>query len=200
MKFLFDLFPVIVFFATFYLAGGGAKSGKCTIAANTPLFQDPILLATALAIVATLLQVSWLLVRRKKVDGMLWVSLVIVTVFGGATLIFRDPTFIQWKPSILYWALSIVLLVSPLLLGKTLVQTMLQEKLSMPARIWGRLNTSWVVFFMFMGAVNLVVVYNLSCSAWVNFKLYGSTALLFAFLIAQAVVLAKYAEGTEQSR
>jgi len=200
MKFLFDLFPVIVFFATFYLAGGGDKGGKCTIAPGTPLLHDPILLATGLAIVATLLQVSWLLLRKKKVDGMLWVSLVIVTVFGGATLIFRDPTFIQWKPTILYWVLSIVLLVSPFLLDKTLVQTMLQEKISLPARIWGRLNASWVVFFMFMGAVNLVVVYNLSCSAWVNFKFYGFTALLLAFVIGQTVVLAKYAEVTEEPR
>src|SRR5499427_5117634 len=133
MKFLFDLFPVIVFFSTYYLAGGG-KGGKCTITPDTPLLQDPILLATGLAIVATLIQVSWLLMRKKKVDGMLWVSLVIVTVFGGATLVFRDPTFIQWKPTILYWALSIVLLVSPFLLGRPLIQSMLEDKFSMPAR------------------------------------------------------------------
>src|SRR5262249_36767669 len=144
--------------------------------------------------------VSWLLLRRKKVDGMLWVSFVIVTVFGGATMIFRDPTFIQWKPTILYWALSIVILVSPYLLGKSLIQTMLEQKISVPPRIWGRLNAAWVVFFVLMGAVNLVVLYNLSCSAWVNFKFYGLTALLFAFAIGQSVVLAKYADVTEESR
>ena len=200
MKFLFDLFPVIVFFGTYYLAGGASKGAKCTIAPGTPLLQDPILLATGLAILATLFQVSFLLLRKKKVDGMLWVSLVIVTVFGGATLIFRDPTFIQWKPTVLYWALSIVLLVSPLFLGKPLIQTVLQDKISVPARIWGRLNASWVVFFMFMGAVNLVAVYNLSCNAWVNFKFYGFTALLLAFVFGQSVVLAKYVEATGESQ
>ena len=199
MKFVFDLFPVIVFFGTYYLAGGG-KGGKCTVTPDTPLVQDPILLATGLAILATLLQVSWLLLRRKKVDGMLWVSLVIVSLFGGATLIFRDPTFIQWKPTILYWSFAIVMLVSPFFLGKPLIQTMLQEKISMPARIWGRLNASWVAFFIFMGAVNLVVVYNLSCNAWVNFKFYGFTALLLAFAFGQSLVLAKYIETTEESR
>src|SRR5262249_267717 len=136
----------------------------------------------------------------KKVDGMLWVSLVIVTLFGGATLIFRDPTFIQWKPTILYWTFSIVMLVSPFLLGKTLIQTMLQEKITLPAGIWGRLNASWVAFFMFMGGVNVVVVYNLSWNAWVNFKLYGFSALLLAFVFGQSVVLAKYVEATEESR
>jgi len=82
------------------------------------------------------IQVSWLLFRRRKVDGMLWASLVIVTLFGGATLVFRDPTFIQWKPTILYWAFSLVFLVSPFVLGRTLIQTMLQEKISLPSRIW----------------------------------------------------------------
>src|SRR5258708_7094496 len=80
MKFLFDLFPVIVFFATYKLAGGGDKGGACSVTPDTPIVQDPILLATGFAILATLIQVSWLLLRRKKVDGMLWVSLIIVTL------------------------------------------------------------------------------------------------------------------------
>jgi intracellular septation protein len=200
MKFLFDLFPVIVFFATYKLAGGGDKGGGCTVTPDTPITHDPILLATGMAILATLLQVSWLLLRRKKVDGMLWVSLVIVTLFGGATLIFRDPTFIQWKPTILYWAFSLVFLVSPFFLGKTLIQTMLQEKISLPGKIWGRLNASWILFFLFMGAVNLAAVHNLSCNAWVNFKFYGFTALMLAFVFAQSVMLAKHVEATEESR
>lgn len=200
MKFLFDLFPVIVFFAAYKLAGGGDKGGGCTVTPDTPIAHDPILLATGLAILATLLQVSWLLVRRKKVDGMLWVSLAIVTLFGGATLIFRDPTFIQWKPTILYWAFSLVFLLSPFFLGKTLIQTMLQEKISLPGKVWGRLNASWILFFLFMGAVNLAAVYNLSCNAWVNFKFYGFTALMLAFVFGQSVILAKYVDATEESR
>jgi len=200
MKFLFDLFPVIVFFAVYKLAGGGDKGGACTVTPDTPITQDPILLATGFAILATVIQVSWLLFRRRKVDGMLWASLVIVTLFGGATLVFRDPTFIQWKPTILYWAFSLVFLVSPFVLGRTLIQTMLQEKISLPSRIWGRLNASWIVFFLFMGAVNLAAVYNLSCNAWVNFKFYGFTGLMIVFVLGQSVMLARYVETQEQSR
>lgn len=200
MKFLFDLFPVIVFFATYKLAGGGEKGGGCTVTPDTPIIQDPILLATGFAILATLAQVSWLLLRKKKVDGMLWVSLVIVTLFGGATLIFRDPTFIQWKPTILYWAFSLVFLISPLFLGRTLIQTMLQEKISLPDKIWGRLNASWIVFFLFMGAVNLAAVYNLSCNAWVNFKFYGFTALMLIFVLGQSAFLARHIDVREESR
>src|SRR5437762_7163322 len=130
MKFLFDLFPVIVFFATYKLAGGGEQGGSCSATPDLTIAQDPILLATGLAILATLIQVCWLLFRRKRVDGMLWVSLAIVTIFGGATLYFRDPTFIQWKPTILYWAFSIIFLLSPLFLRRILVKTRSEENTS----------------------------------------------------------------------
>lgn len=197
MKFLFDLFPVIVFFAAYKLAGGGDKGGSCMVTPDTPITQDPILLATGLAIVATLAQVGWLLFRRKKVDGMLWVSLAIVTLFGGATLILRDPTFIQWKPTILYWAFSAVFLLSPLFLRRPLVQAMLGEKISLPRKIWGRLNASWVAFFAFMGAVNLAAVRSLSCNDWVNFKFYGFTGLMLLFVMGQALFLARYVDVKE---
>lgn len=197
MKFLFDLFPVIVFFAAYKLAGGGDKGGSCIVTPDTPITQDPILLATGLAIVATLLQVGWLLFRRKKVDGMLWVSLAIVTLFGGATLVLRDPTFIQWKPTILYWAFSAVFLLSPLFLHRPLVQAMLEEKISLPRKIWGRLNASWAAFFAFMGAVNLAAVHALSCNDWVNFKFYGFTGLMFLFVMGQALFLARYVDAKE---
>ena len=199
MKFLFDLFPVIVFFATYKLAGGGEKGGSCIPAPNVAITQDPILLATGLAIAATVFQVCWLLFRRKKVDGMLWVSLAIVTLFGGATLFFRDPTFIQWKPTILYWAFSGVFLLSPLFLGQTLVQTMLEQQIPLPARVWRRLNSAWIIFFAFMGAANLTAVYALSCDAWVNFKFYGLTALLLLFVVGQALFLARYVEVKGES-
>ena len=193
MKFLFDLFPVIVFFAAYYLAGG-QKGVNCTVTPDLPITQDPILLATGLAILATVIQVGWLLFRRKKVHGMLWVSLVIVSLFGGATLYFRDPTFIQWKPTILYWAFSIAFLLSPLFLGKTLIQAMLEHQISAPSKVWGRLNVAWIIFFALMGVANLVAVYQLSCNAWVSFKLYGLTGLLFIFAVGQALFMARYVE------
>jgi intracellular septation protein len=193
MKFLFDLFPVIVFFSAYYLAGG-QKGANCTVSPDVPITQDPILLATGLAILATVLQVCWLLIKRKKIHGMLWVSLILVSLFGGATLYFRDPTFIQWKPTILYWAFSITFLLSPLFLGKPLIQAMLEQQMSAPIKVWRRLNVAWFGFFALLGVVNLVAVYNLSCNAWVNFKFYGVTGLLFIFAVAQALFLGRYAE------
>src|SRR5438445_8656174 len=164
MKFLVDLVPVILSFSTYYLAGGGEKGGGCTVTPDLPITQEPILLATGVAILATVIQVCWLLFRKKKVDGMLWVSLVIVTLLGGATLYFRDPTFIQWKPTILYWAFSIIFLLSPFILGRTLVQTMLEQQISLPAKVWGRLNSAWIIFFMFMSPVNIAALHQHSCN------------------------------------
>src|SRR2546427_8701654 len=199
MKFLFDLLPVILFFSTYYLAGGGEKGGGCTVTPDLPITQEPILLATGVAILATVIQVCWLLFRKKKVDGMLWVSLVIVTLLGGATLYFRDPTFIQWKPTILYWAFSIIFLLSPLILGRTLVQAMLEHQISLPDRLWGRLNAAWIIFFVSMGAVNLAAVRMLSCNGWVSFKFYGATSLMLIFIVGQTLFLARYVEEKERS-
>jgi len=192
MKFLFDLFPVIVFFAAYYLTGG--QKGGCVVTPDLPITQEPILLATGLAILATVIQVSWLVLRKKKVDGMLWVGLTVITVFGGATLYFRNPSFIQWKPTILYWAFAVAFLLSPFFLGRSLVRTMLEQQISAPDKVWGRLNAAWAAFFALMGVANLIAVSQLSCNAWVNFKFYGLTALFFLFAVGQALFLARYAE------
>jgi intracellular septation protein len=198
MKFLFDLFPVIVFFATYKLAGGSEAAGSCRATPAVSILHDPILLATGVAIAATFVQVGWLLLRKKKVDGMLWVSLGIVSVFGGATLYLRDPTFIQWKPTILYWTFSIIFFLSPFVLKRNLAQTVLEKQISLPARVWGQLNAAWTLFFLVMGAANLAAVYRLSCDAWVNFKFYGLTGLMLAFIVAQGLFLARYIEEEKQ--
>lgn len=174
MKLLFDLFPVILFFVTFKFFG--------------------VFAATASAIVATFAQVAWVKYRHGKVDTMLWVSLGIITVFGGATLLLHDETFIKWKPSILYWFFSSALLLSPILFKKNLMRTMLQEKMTLPDAVWNKLNLSWSAFFAVLGVVNLYVAFNYSTDAWVNFKLFGATGLMFVLILAQAAMLSKYVE------
>ncbi len=173
MKFLFDLFPVVLFFAAFKLAG--------------------IYVATAVAIVATILQVVWLKLRKEHVHGMLWASLAIIVVFGGATLLLQDETFIKWKPTVLYWMFGLVLAGSTFF-RKNLIRLMLSEQMRLPDPVWGRLNWSWVVFFAFMGAINLYVAYNYSTDLWVNFKLFGATGLMLLFVVAQSFFLGKYME------
>jgi intracellular septation protein len=201
MKFLFDLFPVILFFGMFkwgennpdaaqaligqYLSGfisGGAVSAT----------QAPILLATAVAIIATLGQIGYLLARGKKVDTMLWVSLAIITLFGGATIYFHNETFIKWKPTVLYWIFAAALIAGQFAFKKNFIRVMMAKQFALPDPIWERLNLAWAGFFMAMGLVNLFVAYNFSTNAWVNFKLFGFMGLMFAFVIGQSLFLSKY--------
>src|SRR2546428_1366483 len=171
MKFLYDLFPVALFLVAIQIWD--------------------IFVATAVAIAATIVQVGWLLVRRKKVQPMLWASLVIIVVFGGLTLYLRDKTFILWKPTVLYWLFGSVL-AGGALLGRNLIRALLSEQMRLPEPIWARLNWSWVGFFAFMGLANLYVAFNYSEKIWAPFKLFGGIGLMFLFVIAQSLVLAKY--------
>ena len=176
MKFLFDLFPVILFFAAFKLGD--------------------IFIATGVAIAATFIQIGWVWMKHRKVDTMLWVSLVIITVFGGMTLIFHNETFIKWKPTVLYWALALGLAGSYLFFRKNLIRSVLAAQIEAPDFVWQRLNWAWIGFFVFMGFANLAVAFafNLSTETWVNFKLFGGIGLMLVFAVIQGLMLSKYIE------
>ncbi len=178
MKLLFDLFPVILFFVAFKIQG--------------------IYVATAIAIAATVAQIIWTKYRHGKVDTMLWVSFAIIGVFGGATLLLHDETFIKWKPSVLYWLFSIILLGSNLFFKKNLMRSLLNEKMALPVRIWNRLNLSWSLFFAALGFINMYVAFNYSTDTWVNFKLFGFTGMMIVFIIAQSAWLAKYVDEKKE--
>jgi len=179
MKFLFDFFPVILFFVAFKVAD--------------------IYVATGVAIVATFAQVGWLKVRKRKIEPMLWASLAIIAVFGGATLVLQDETFIKWKPTVLYWLFGAVL-AGAAAFGRNLIRAMLSEQVQLPGPIWARLNWSWIGFFAFMGALNLYVAYNYSTDNWVNFKLFGGMGLMLLFVLAQAMVLSRFIEEKDERR
>jgi intracellular septation protein len=138
------------------------------------------------------------LLRGRKVDTMLWISLAIIIVMGGATLVLRDPTFIKWKPTVLYWAFAAVLLGADLILKKNVIRTMMQAQMTLPDPIWTRLNLSWVGFFALMGALNLYVAYNFSESTWVNFKLFGGIGLMVIFVVIQGLMLSRFVEPEER--
>lgn len=171
MKLLFDLFPVILFFVAFKFQG--------------------IYVATAVAIAATVVQVGWVLARGRKVSNMQWMSLVIIVLFGGATLLLRDETFIKWKPSVLYWLAGGVFL-GGLAFGTNLVKAIMSEGITLPEPAWTKLCVAWGAFFLFKGTLNLWVAYTFDTDTWVNFKLFGGMGLMFAFVIAQAFWMAKY--------
>lgn len=201
MKLLFDLFPVILFFVTFKVASSfpaqsialaGSMLGSVIGDGKVPPDQAPILLATAAAIVATIAQVSWLLARRRRVDPMLWVSLAVIVIFGGATIWFHDEMFIKWKPTILYWLFAGALIGARLVWRKNLVKSLLSEQISVPDPVWDRLAMAWVGFFGAMGVVNLAVAYSVSTEAWVNFKLFGLFGLTLAFMLAIGIYLSRH--------
>ncbi len=171
-KFLFDLFPVILFFLAFKLYD--------------------IFVATAVAMVAAVGQIAWLWFRQHQVDKMMWMNLAIIMVFGGATLVSQDETFIKWKPTVLYWLIAAILLVSSQLFNKNLIRAMLEKQIALPENVWQKLNLSWIGFFLLMGGINLYVAFSFSVDAWVSFKLFGATGLMVIFMIAQVLMLGKY--------
>jgi intracellular septation protein len=171
LKLLFDLFPVILFFVAFKFLG--------------------IYVATGVAICATIGQVIWVLARGRKVSNMQWTSLVIIVLFGGATLLLRDETFIKWKPTVLYWLAGSVFL-GGLGFGKNLIKAVMSEGITMPEAAWTKLCVAWGIFFLFKGSLNLWVAYTFDTDTWVNFKLFGGMGLMLLFVVAQAFWIAKY--------
>ena len=178
MKFLLDIFQLVLFFIAFK-------------------FFD-IYVATAVAMGATFLQIGWVWLRHRKVDNMLWVSLALIVVFGGATLVLQDETFIKWKPTVLYWLFGGALLGAQLLFRKNLIRSMMGEQIVLPEPAWNKLNWSWIGFFACMGAANLYVAYNFSTDAWVNFKLFGGMGLMLVFIVLQALYLSRFLQEKEQ--
>jgi intracellular septation protein len=206
MKFLFDLFPVILFFSVFKWAEGHSQIAQNFVSHNLSGFvsggvvaadQAPILLATAVAIIATLCQIGYLLARRRKVDAMLWISLAIITLFGGATIYFHDETFIKWKPTVLYWCFATALLISQFFMKKNLIRAMMEKQMTLPEPLWARVGLAWISFFITMGLLNLYVAFNYTTDQWVNFKMFGAMGLMFAFIIGQSLLLAKYIKEPE---
>jgi intracellular septation protein len=180
MQLLFDLFPVILFFAAFKLAG--------------------IYVATGVAIVASIAQVAWVWLRRRRVEAMHLITLGLIVVLGGATLLLQDEMFIKWKPSVVNWLFAVVFLGSQFVGEKPLVRRFMESKVELPAFVWIRLNLSWVAFFTLLGFANLFVVYRFDTETWVNFKLFGMMGLTVAFVLAQALYLARYIpEGSENT-
>lgn len=201
MKLLLDFLPLILFFATFKYAQGQQDwaavfatehLGFLVSGGKVGTAEAPVLLATLVVMAATLAQALILKLRGKKIDLMLWVSLGLVVVLGGATVWFHNETFIKWKPSGLYWGMALMFFASQAFFGKNLLQSMLGKELVLPAPVWKRLNLAWVLFFLAMGGLNLYVAYHYSTSAWANFKVFGATGLMLIFTLGQGIYMSRY--------
>lgn len=211
MKFLFDFFPILLFFGVFKVAEmyeqtsfaiatkflGGLVAGG-TIKPD----QAPIMIATVVAIVATTFQLVYLKLRGRKIDAMLWVSFLIITVFGSMTIYFHDDVFIKWKPTIIYWIFALVMGVMQFGFGKNLMRQAMEAQIKLPEPVWRNVGLAWMVFFFALGVINLVaafVIFKGNTSGWVSFKLFGINGLLFVFIIVQTLMLSKYIEAEEQA-
>jgi len=172
MKYLFDFLPILLFFIAYKFFG--------------------IYVATAVAIAASIVQVGYDWIKRKRLDNSHLITLVIVAVFGGATIVLQDEMFIKWKPSVLNWLFAIAFLGSQFFGSKTLIERTMSKSISLPNEVWIRLNMSWVIFFITLGLANLYVVYNFDTNTWVNFKLFGMMGLTVLFILAQAVYMSRY--------
>jgi len=176
MKFLFEFFPVVVFFIIFKMYD--------------------IFYATAAIILCMLLQLIWLYVRKQPISRLQQGSFLLVVILGGVTLALRDATFIKIKPTVFYWMVSIAFFVSAWFFQKNLVKTLLGGQIELPDSVWKHLNIGWIVFFFILGILNLVVAYWFSEDVWVTFKLVGTTVLMLLFFLGQGLYISKYISKT----
>ena len=204
MKLLVDFLPILLFFGAFKFAEGRREAAAAFASEHFGFLvsggvvgpqEAPVLLATLVVIAATVTQVAIQLARGRKVDLMLWISLGLVVVFGGATVWFHSETFIKWKPSVLYWTMGLAFLVSRLFFRRNLLQVLLGEQLVLPAPVWRKLNVAWIGFFAFMGLANLYVAYSFTTDVWVDFKLFGGIGLMLLFTLGQGLYLGRHLVG-----
>jgi intracellular septation protein len=179
MKLLFDFLPIVAFFIAYKFFG--------------------IYIATAVAIAISLLQVIGYWIKYRQLSSLQLISLGTIVVFGGATLLLHDEIIIKWKPSVLYWILSLVFLGSQYLGKKTFVQHLMESNITLSKTEWVNINMSWVIFFALMGFINLYVAYHFSTDTWVNFKLFGLLGLTTIFILGQAIYLAAHIKQIEKS-
>jgi len=201
VKLLLDLLPVIVFFGAFRvakwfpdttLAWVGGAFGALAGAPDQQAEMAAVIFASLSAIVASVVQISWLVARSQPVKPSVWLSAVLVVVFGGLTVWLRNEWFIKWKPTILYALFALILLGGKWIWKRNLLGSLLSQELELPDHAWDKLLFAWSGFFIALGALNLYVAYAWSTDAWVNFKTFGAMGLTLVFSIGTGFFIARY--------
>ncbi|HSX21036.1 MAG TPA: septation protein A [Gammaproteobacteria bacterium] len=174
IKLLLDFLPIALFFAAYKYFN--------------------LMVATQVAIAASLVQLIWLRISTGKIQKVNLISFLSILILGSATLLLKNDIFVKWKPTVVYWALAIGLFVSQIIGNKPFIQRLGETSVSLPDRIWRQLNISWTSFFAVLGLINLYVVYNFSTTIWVNFKLFGTLGLTIVFIVLQSIYMAKHSQ------
>lgn len=172
MKIFFDILPIIIFFIAFKFFG--------------------IFIATAIAMLSSLLQIFIIWRKKGRVDLFYLLISGLILGLGTLTLIFHNELFFKWKPTAVSWTLGAFLLLSDLLGKKNFSQRTLEAEIKLPAFVWRRVNISWALFFIIIGTLNLYVMMNYDTNTWVNFKLFGFAGLTLVFAIVQAIYISFY--------
>lgn len=205
MKLLLDFLPIVLFFVSFKWAGSNPEQTQSLLeplltsvsTAEIQTAQLPILLATVVAILATVLQIIYQKATGKKVENMQWIGLALIAVFGGATLILQNETFIKWKPTVLYLAMAAGFLIA-YAFKRNPIEMMMKGQVVLPAHAWVNLLWAWVSFFVVMAVLNIAVAYSFSTEVWVDFKLFGSLGATLIFVIGQGFYMSKHMKQTNE--
>jgi intracellular septation protein len=176
--FMLDFLPLLAFYAAFWLAG--------------------IYAATAAGMAASAATIGWALARRQPVRPMAWISFALILVFGGATLLLHDETFIKWKPTVLYWLFALTLGLAPRIAGRNLIRRLLERELQLPDAVWARVSDSWAAFFAVLGGLNLYIAYHFSTPTWATFKVFGTLGLMLVFVVGQGLLLSRYHRSSDE--
>ena len=209
MKLLIDFFPIILFFVSYHQASFLVENtfiGGLLDPTKSELITATIV-ATGVAIVASFIQVGYHWLRTRKFEKMHLFSLALITVLGGLTIMFGNPDFVKWKPTVLNWLFAAVFFFSFFIGEKTLVERAMGNQIELPENVWNRLNLAWVVFFLISGAANLYVAFfyaldmteKLRMDMWVDFKLFGLMGLTLVFIILQAIYLTRHISEKEEA-
>jgi intracellular septation protein len=172
MQMFFEFLPIVVFFIVYKVNG--------------------IYAATIAATLMSVFQVGFYWFKHKKIDSIQLGMLILIVALGSATIIFHNPIYIKWKPTVINWILALVFLITQFFGKKPLIQKMAGNKIELPPAIWRTLNLSWIGFFVIMGSANLYVAYHYNTNTWVDFKLFGVLGLTVLFIVLQSIFLAKH--------
>ncbi|MCF6253444.1 MAG: septation protein A [Thiomicrorhabdus sp.] len=177
MKLLFDMFPVVLFFIAYQMYD--------------------IYTATGVIIVATIVQVLYVYIKHKRVEKIHVITLVLVVLLGGLTIVLQNEEFIKWKPTIVNWGFAVVFLGSHYIGQKSIIQRMMDGMIGLPKQVWNRLSGLWIGFFILSGVANLYVAFNYDTDTWVNFKLFGLMAMTIVFILLQGVYINRHMQDVE---
>jgi intracellular septation protein len=198
MKLLLDFLPIVMFFVSFKWASSNHEQTQSFLEpilgsisnAEIQTAQLPILLATIVAIFATLLQIVYQKLTGKKIENMQWIGLILIAVFGGATLVLQNETFIKWKPTVLYLAMAFGFLIANAF-KRNPIELMMKGQIELNDNAWRNLLWAWVSFFLIMAFLNIAIAYSFSTDVWVDFKLFGSLGATLIFIFAQGFYISK---------